>query len=220
MICSVLTRGLKTVIVSSVAMAAAAAASAGRSPDQWEKLEGGRPAADAVVPAGANCSNSLQIGVGSTVLVCRNVQQAGVSIWSIASDGSGRPPRFTRLLRLAEAAGARLSWHKAPSCQPGQRCIQGVVLVDAFDDYCMGTTVLTFGAAMRPLVAGHIPELVELDGEARCIGTVATVTGSAKRAEIAVSLPLRRQTSTGYYVSVNPPVTYRVVAGRLKRERR
>ena len=186
----------------------------------WPRIAGVKPADEAATPPGTRCSASLALDAGPLVLVCREPGRAGASLWSVRTPSNTEVPQFTRILRWAGAAGARLSWHRAPACPAGEQCIQGVLLADAFDDYCMGTTVLTIDATQRIRVAGRIPELIEVDGDPQCVGTQATLKGPAQRADISVALPLLRQTPAGLYTPLSPPQGYRLVDGKLLRERR
>lgn len=198
---------------------AAADPSAG-APEAWPRTTGLKPAQDAAVPPGSSCSASLTLEVDVAVMVCRDPGQGGASLWAARSSSAAATPSFSRVIRWPGTAGARLSWHRAPDCPANTPCIRGVVLADTFDDYCMGTTVITLDAARHLDVTGRIPELIEVEGEPQCIGAAAILSGTAQRVDIQVAGPLLRQTAAGTYLPVSPPANYRIAKGRLLRERR
>lgn len=180
--------------------------------EPWPRSDGDKASVGNALPERAECALGLELAPGHTLLVCRQPGAAGVALWSRRSEGAAT--RFTRELGLPGAAGARLAWHRGPGAAGG------LLLVDAFDDYCRGTTVMTIDAQAKLRVAGRIPELVERDGEAQCVGSIAAVRGEAARAELVIAAPLQRQTAAGEYREVKPAVVYRVVGGQLKREAR
>lgn len=197
------------------------AAGAGPSDAQaWPRTASHPPARDVPLPAGATCDAHLALDAQQGVLVCRDAGEPGVSLWSVRQVTGDAPPRFVRLLRWRGAAGARLSWHQAPSCPTGAACLQGVLLAEAFDDYCMGTTVLVADPPRPPKVAGRIAELIEVAGDLQCVGATAALAGAEDRIDIVVAEPLLRQTPAGLYVPIDPPVSYRLAKGKLLRVKR
>lgn len=186
----------------------------------WPRTASHPPARDVPLPPGATCTAHVAMDAQQGVLVCRDAGEPGVSLWSVRQAKDEPSPRFVRLLRWRGAAGARLSWHHAPSCPADAACPQGVLLADAFDDYCMGTTVLVADPPRPPKVAGRIAELIEVAGDLQCVGATAALAGAEERIDIVVAEPLLRQTPAGLYVPIDPPVSYRLAKGKLLRIKR
>ena len=205
----------------SFLMAAVLAGMAGAASgaDDWARTQGSEQPVGGVTPPGAECHAAVEIDSGLSVVACRQKGADGIGVWS--RDTRHSPPVLKREALLPGASRVRFAWHRAAACTAAGPCATaGILLVDAFDDYCMGTTVLQMDGTGKWRTAGRIPEIIEKDGEPACIGSIATVRGPADSAVLAVDAELQRQTPAGEYRVVKPAVVYGVQRGVLTRSRR
>ena len=174
--------------------------------------------ADRLAAAGWACTQSVS-WPGPAVLQVSLCRQRGapadVQLQLVAHDGHGDGARVMARLADASRAGLHLFVPPQPCAASGAACLDGVLLVDQRDEgSCYGTQVFVRVDEGLPRSAGFLGELRVHDGEERCIGAQAQVSGAGDEAVIELAAPLWRVGGPRGPVALKAvPVRYRLKAG-------
>lgn len=153
------------------------------------------PAARTALPG---CSASYALQSGATLALCGKSLQLQPGRRDAAQGGA---PATVLQLQDDAVRGVREFALGAPAVPLGDRPLQAVLLIDTGADTCFGTFVVLIGRDGPPVRWGVLDEVVERDGDIRCVSPRARLFRTGDRLELSIPPPLLLPRPDGSYAA-------------------